>query len=65
MRMVVHTKYGVFYGSERDYDESDYLKATTFLEQLNSHEYFKLKTDDGKIYLPKGMIDDSVFILEK
>ena len=65
MRMVVRTKHGVLYGIESDYNESDYLKATTLLEQLNLCKYFKLTTDDGEVYLPKGMIDDSVFIIEK
>ena len=65
MRIIVHTKYGVFYGTESDYNESDYLEATSFLRRLNFLEYFKLTTDNGEVYLHKEIIDDSVFIIEK
>jgi len=65
MRIIVHTKHGVFYGIESDYNESDYLEATSFLKRLNFLEYFTLTTDDGEVYLPKEMINDSVFIIEK
>lgn len=65
MRIVAHTKYGVFYGIEKDYDEYDYHNLSQWLERLGTSEYFSFGTDDGEIYLTKGMIDDSVFILEK
>ena len=65
MRVVAHTKYGVFYGIETDYNESDYLQIEDLLKQLGSFGFFSFETDDGEIYLTKGMIDDSLFILEK
>ena len=65
MRIVAHTKYGVFYGIEKDYDESNYRNLGKFLEKLGSMDYFSFGTDDGEIYLTKAMIDDSLFILEK
>jgi hypothetical protein len=65
MRIVVHTKHGVFQGIEEDYTESSYLKLSEFLEKLASYEYFSFGTPNGSIYLTKAMIDDSVFIVEK
>ena len=65
MRIVAHTKYGVFYGIEEDCNESSYREVSKFLERLGTAEYFSFGTDDGEIYLTKAMIDDSVFILDK
>ena len=65
MRIVAHTKYGVFYGSEKDYDESSYLEIGKFLENIGEMKYFSFVTDDGEIYFTKGMLDDSLFALEK
>ena len=65
MRIVVHTKHGVVYGIEKDYNESSYRETGKFLERLGSVEYFSFETDEGEIYFTKAMIDDSLFILEK
>ena len=65
MRIVSHTKHGVFYGTETDYNESDYREVGKYLERLGSVEYFSFGTDDGEIYFTKAMIDDSLFILER
>ena len=65
MRIVAHTKYGVFYGIEDDCNESHYREIGKLLEQLGSTNYFRLGTDEGKIYFTKAMIDDSLFILER
>lgn len=65
MRLVVHTKYGVFYGTEHDYDEAIYRELDNLLKEIKSTSYFSFETDGGEIYFPKGMIDDSLFIVEK
>jgi hypothetical protein len=65
MRIVIHTKYGVFEGIERDYDEKDYDSIEKFLAQLPKLEYFSFGTDKGEVYLTKEMIADTMFILEK
>jgi hypothetical protein len=65
MRIVVHTKYGVFEGIEREYDEEKYYENKKFLNQLCDLKYFSFPTDKGEIYLTKEMIADSLFILKK
>lgn len=65
MRIVAHTKYGVFYSIEQDYDDEEYRELGNLLDRLGSLERFSFETDKGEVYLTKGMIDDSVFILEK
>ncbi len=65
MRIVAHTKYGVFEGIEKEYDEEQYANIGKFLNQLCDLKYFSFQTDKGEIYLTKEMIADSLFILEK
>lgn len=65
MRLVAHTKYGVFKGSEEDYDEQKYAKIGKFLENMSRLEYFCIVTDAGEVYMTKEMINDSLFVLEK
>lgn len=65
MRIVAHTKYGVFEGIGRDYDEKEYENIGKLLEKLPRLEYFSFMTDKGEVYLTKEMIADTLFILEK
>jgi virulence-associated protein VapD len=65
MRIIAHTKYGVFEGTEREYDETEYEDIGLFLEKLPKMEYFSFETDKGKIYFTEEMINDTLFILEK
>ena len=65
MRIVAHTKYGVFHGVEQDYDEKKYEDIGKFLEQIYKLEYFSFHTDKGEIYITKEMIADTLFILER
>jgi hypothetical protein len=65
MKIIAHTKYGVFEGVEKEYSEEKYYEIGKFLEKLCDLKYFSFQTDKGEIYLTKEMIDDSLFILEK
>lgn len=65
MRIVAHTKYGVFEGVEKEYNEKQYVQIGKLLEQLCDLKYFCFQTDKGEIYLTKEMIADTLFILEK
>lgn len=65
MRIVVHTKYGVFEGTENEYNETEYKEIGCFLEKLSKLESFFLETDKGEIYMTQEMIADSLFVLEK
>jgi hypothetical protein len=65
MRIVAHTKYGVFEGIENEYDEEKYVNIGKFLEKIHKLDYFSFQTDKGEIYFTKQMIDDTLFVLEK
>ncbi len=67
VKIITHTKYGVFKGAETKYSEAEYRKVGQFLEQVNKleFEYFSFTTDEGEVYMSKEMINDSLFVLEK
>ena len=65
MKIIAHTKYGVFEGVEKEYSEEKYYEIGKFLEQLCDLKYFSFHTDKGEIFLTKEMIADTLFILEK
>ena len=65
MRIIAHTKHGVFKSIETEYDEGEYTARGRFLDRVNELEYFSMKTDEGAVYMSKGMIDDTLFVLEK
>jgi len=65
MKIIAHTKYGVFEGVENEYDEKKYEDIGKFLEQLSDLTNFSFHTDKGEIYFTKEMIADTLFILEK
>jgi virulence-associated protein VapD len=65
VKIIAHTKYGVFEGVENEYDEKKYEDIGKFLEQLSDLTYFSFHTDKGEIYFTKEMIADTLFILEK
>ena len=56
---------GVFEGTERVYDKTEYEDIRLFLEKLPEMEYFSFETDKGKLYFTKEMIADTLFILQK
>ena len=65
MKIIAHTKYGVFEGIENEYNEEQYNQIGRLLEQLCDLKYFSFHTDKGEVYFTKEMIDDTLFILEK
>ena len=65
MKIIAHTKYGVFEGKSVKYSETEYTKIGKFLEHLPELEYFSFETDNGEVYMTKEMIADTLFILEK
>ena len=65
MRIIAHTKYGVFKSTETEYDEGEYAAMERFLERVNEYEYFSMETDEGAVYMSKGMIGDTLFVIEK
>jgi virulence-associated protein VapD len=65
MRIIAHTKYGVFEGIESEYDETKYKDIQMFLEKIADFKYFSFETDKGEVYMMKEMIEDTLFILEK
>lgn len=65
MKVIAHTRYGVFEGVENEYDEKKYEEIGKFLEKLCDLKYFSFQTDKGEIYFTKEMIADTLFVLEK
>lgn len=65
MRIIAHTKYGVFTSAEDKYSEEAFVELCEFLENLHNMEYFTFGTETGKVYMTKEMIADSLFFLEK
>ena len=65
MKIIAHTKYGVFEGVEQDYDEEKYVKIGEFLGKLSDLQNFSFVTDKGEVFFTKEMISDTLFVLEK
>jgi len=65
MRIIAHTKYGVFNGFEQEYSEEKYKAIGKFLETLMNLSYFSFVIETGEVYMTKEMVADSLFILEK
>jgi hypothetical protein len=65
MKIIAHTRYGVFEGKSVKYSETEYKRIGKLLEYLPKVEYFSFETDTGEIYMTKEMIADTLFILEK
>ena len=65
MKIIAHTKYGVFEGVENEYDEKKYAEIGDFLGKVSDLKYFSFVTDTGEIYFTKQMISDTLFVLEK
>jgi len=65
MKIVAHTPRGVFKSTDKEYNQEDYLNLCNLLSQVALMSYFSLDTDNGSIYLPKEMIQRSVFVVEK
>jgi hypothetical protein len=65
MRIVAHTKYGVFNGVAEEYSEEKFKRVGEFLERLKDLSYLSLTTETGEVYMTEAMISDSLFVLEK
>jgi hypothetical protein len=65
MKIVAHTPLGVFESTDKEGTEEDYSNLCDLLSQVALMSYFSLDTDTGSIYLPKEMIQRSVFVIEK
>jgi hypothetical protein len=65
MRIVAHTKYGVFNGVTEEYSQEKYKRIGEFLERLKDLSYFSFTTETGEVYMTEAMISDSLFVLEK
>ena len=65
MKVIAHTKYGVFESTEQDATKEEIEQMDSLLKNLNIAQWFALDTDKGKIYFSKEMLADTLFILEK
>jgi hypothetical protein len=65
MKVVVHTKYGKFESLDVVYDEEQYEYLRSMIFKINESPYFHFESSEGTVYFPQGIIQDSVFIIEK
>jgi arginine repressor len=66
MKVVIHTKYGVFKSLEAKYKEEEFTKLTELLEKVHTVSHlFVINTSAGELYMSKDIIADSLFILQK
>ena len=65
MKVIAHTKYGVFESIEKNATKEEFEGMEYLLENLHITQWFALDTHKGKIYFTEEMIADTLFILEK
>ena len=65
MKIIVHTKYGVYESKEQENTEENYSKLQQFLSNIPNYKYMSIETENGFIYMNSSMIDDSLFVLEQ
>ena len=65
MKVIAHTRYGVFESIQKDATKEEVEEMEDLLENLHITNWFALGTDKGKLYFTKEMIADTLFILEK
>jgi hypothetical protein len=65
MKIMVHTKYGVFSSKEQNYTEELYEELRSMVDRLATAKYFCFDTENGMVFLTEKMIQDSLFIVEK
>jgi len=66
MRIIAHTKHGVFSSVERTATEEEFLEVGTFLVDIVERgTRFSIDTEEGEMFFFENMIKDSLFILQK
>lgn len=65
MKIIAHTKYGKFETQPTDYSEEEYTKLQNFMSTVTDSKFLTLNTENGFIYLPKEIIQDTLFEIEK
>jgi hypothetical protein len=65
MKIIAYTPHGIFESDEEEYVESTFEELSTFLERLHQLNSVSFETANGKFYMSKEMVAQSVFILEK
>jgi len=65
MQLTAYTPQGVFKTIEEPYDELVYEEYDRLITDIDKMHVLSLETIDGQLYMTKGMIDQSVFIVAK
>lgn len=66
MKIIAHTKYGVFTSVERTVTEEEFLEESEFLADIAGRGIrFSFNMEEGEIFFSENMIKDSLFILQK
>jgi hypothetical protein len=65
MKILIHTKYGVFSSKEQDYSDELYEELRSMVDKLSNAKYFCFDTENGMVFLTEKMIQETVFVVEK
>jgi hypothetical protein len=65
MQIIAHTPQGIFKTIEEPYDELIYEEYDRLLADIDKMHILSFETIDGQLYMTKGMINQSVFIVAK
>lgn len=67
IRIDIKTKYGTFFGKSREYNEQAWNDLQEkFIVEICKSDCFIFEThDDNRICMTKGMIQDSLFMVNK
>jgi hypothetical protein len=65
MKIIIHTKYGIFESKEQENTDEVYDKLKEFLSKISDYKYISIETEKGFMYMNSTMIDESLFLLER
>jgi hypothetical protein len=61
-QVTVHTPHGVF--TSASFPEEELVSTHEILVRVSDMSDFRMPTDQGSVYLPNSMIQQSVFVIE-
>ena len=65
MKIVIHTKYGIYKSKEQENSDQVYEELREFLSNIPNYKYISIETENGFMYMTSSMINESLFLLER
>lgn len=65
MKVVAHTKYGQFESLDVEYTENQYNYLRDVVFKVADSPFFHFETANGTVYFPQGIIQDTIFEIQK